>query len=305
MLILIFLSYSFGDLKDDISDFWESLNNTGGPTDFEFLQLDMHATTNGTAGNNWDGGVYSLLTNPSEIMYPSEDLDEKYNFSFTYKKLFLDMNANFAGFTKKSGNNAFGFSFLGFYSGDMPLRYGSPGDSLGSYSGDNSIFGVTYARSFGNINLGGTVRSLQARIFEISYSTYSFDLGMSRTFTVFKDKDLRFDLSFMHLGPKFLDDGFRLPLTWHIGLKGDFKPLFVGFSINKPLNTRLQYTVGGEYRINEYFFIRAGRKVHNPLEEYSFGWGLRKNNLCFDYSYAPANIDIVEGSHLFTISIGL
>ena len=115
MLILIFLSYSFGDLKDDISDFWESLNNIGGPTDFEFLQLDMHATTNGTAGNNWDGGVYSLLTNPSEIMYPSEDLDEKYNFSFTYRKLFLDMNANFVGFTKKTGNNAFGFSFLGFY----------------------------------------------------------------------------------------------------------------------------------------------------------------------------------------------
>jgi hypothetical protein len=305
MLILIFLSYSFGDLKDDISDFWDSLNRIGGPTDFEFLQLDMHAKTNSTAGNHWDGGVYSLLTNPSEIMYPSEDFDDKYNFSFTYKKLFLDMNANFLGFTKKSGNNAFGLSFLGFHSGDMPLHSGTPGDSLGVYSGDNSIFGVTYARSFGNLNFGGTIRTLQARIFEVSYSTYSFDFGMSRTFTAFKDKKLRFDVSFMHLGPKFLDDAFRLPLTWHIGLKGDFKPLFVGFSINKPLNTRLQYTVGGEYRINEYFFIRAGSKVHNPLEKYSLGWGLRKNNLCFDYSYAPTNIDIIEGSHLFTISIGL
>ena len=305
MLILIFFSYSFGDLRDDISDFWGGLNRIGGPTEFEFLQLDMHAKTNSTAGNDWDGGVYSLLLNPSEIMYTSEDLDKKYNFSFTYKKLFLDINASFVGCTKKSGNNAFGLSFLGLYSGDMPLRIGSPGDSLGNYSGDYLALGITYARNFGNLSFGGTLRTLKARIFEVSYSTYSFDLGLSRAFTAFKDKNFRFDLSFMHLGPKFFDDAFRLPLTWHLGLKGDFKPLFVGVSINKPLNTRIQYTVGGEYRINEYCSIRAGRKVHNPLEGYSFGWGLRKNNLCFDYSYAPTNIDIIEGSHLFTISIGL
>jgi hypothetical protein len=305
MLILIFLSYSFGDLKNDISDFWDGLNRIGGPTDFEFLQLDMHARTNGTAGNCWGGGVHSLLTNPSEIIYPSEDLDNRYSFSFTYKKLFLDMNASFVGVTKKSGNNAFGLSFLGFYSGDMELREAIPGDPISTYNGENTVLGITYARSFGNLSFGSTLRTLKARIFEVSYWTYSFDLGLSRAFTAFKDKNFRFDLSFMHLGPKFLDDAFRLPLTWHVGLKGDFKPLFIGFSVNKPLNTRLQYTVGGEYRINEYFFIRAGKKVHNPLEEYSFGWGLRKNTLCFDYSYAPTNIDIIEGSHLFTISIGL
>ncbi|MBN1695237.1 hypothetical protein JW879_07555 [candidate division WOR-3 bacterium] len=305
MLLLIFLSYSFSDLKNDISDLWDGLNRIGGPTDFEILQLDMHAKTNSTAGNCWEGGVNSLLLNPSEIMHSSEDLDNKYNFSFTFKKMFLDMNANFVGVTRKSGNNAFGFSFLGFYSGDMELRDESPGIPIGDYSGDYLIFGATYARSFGNLSFGGTLRSLKARIFEVSYSTYSFDLGMSRSFKAFNDKDFRFDLSFMHLGPKFFDDAFRLPLTWHVGLKGSLEPLFLGFSINKPLNTKLQYTIGGELKIKEYFFIQAGTKVNNPLEKYSFGWGLRKDNLNFNYSYAPTNIDIIEGSHLFTISMGI
>ncbi len=304
MLLLIFLSYSLGDLRDDISDFWKSLNNTGGPTDFEFLQLDMHAKTNGTAGNDWDGGPHSLLTNPSEIFYSSEDLNRKVNIACTYKKIDLGMSGNFVSLTAKHGSSAYGITFLGFFAGDMELRYNSPGNPVGNYSADNIILGITYAKSFNNLSFGGTLRTLRARIFEVSYSTYSFDLGLSRSF-IFKNKDFRFDLSFMHLGPKFLDGEMRLPLTWHIGLKGNFQPVFLGISINKPLNTKLQYTVGGEYRINEYFSIRAGRKVHNPLEKYSFGWGLRRDNLSFDYSYAPTNIEIIEGSHLFTISVGL
>jgi hypothetical protein len=304
MLILIFLSYSFGDFKDDISDFWNSLNRIGGPTGLEILQYDMHAKTNGTAGNQWDGGVHSLLTNPAEIIYLSEDLDNRYNFSFTYRKIFLDMNANFLGFTKKIGNNAFGFSFIGFYPGDMELRR-IPGDPIGIYSGENTIFGITYARKFKAFTIGATLRSLNERIFEVYRSTYSFDLGVSRNFVAFNDKPFRLDLSFLHLGPKYFDEEFRLPLTWHIGLKGNFEPLSFGFSVNKHLNTKIQYTVGGEYLINESFSIRVGKRSKNPLEEFSFGFGLRNNNLDIDYSYSPTIINNLEASHLFTISIGI
>ncbi len=307
MLILLFLSYSFGDFKDDISDFWKSLNSTGGPTGFEILQSDMHAKTSGTAGNYWEGGVHSLLTNPSEIMYLSKDLDNRYNFSFTYRKIFLDMNANFLGFTRKIGNNAFGFSFMGFYPGDMELRK-TPGDPIGTYDGENTIFGVTYARNFKAFTIGATLRSLSERIFEVSYSTYSFDLGISHDFKAFKDNSFRVDASFLHLGPKYgpeySDKTFRLPLTWHLGLKGDFKQLFAGFSINKPLNTKLQYTIGAEYKINEYFSIRAGNKFRNPLEKFSFGFGLNKNGWVLDYSFSPTNNEL-EGSHILTISLGI
>ena len=308
MLILIFLSYSFGDLRNDISDFWESLNDIGGPTGFEVMQLDVHARANGMAGNNWDGGTHSLFSNPSEIIYYSNETDNTYNLTFAYKKLFLDMNTNCIGFTGKEGNNAFGFSFLGFYSGEMDLQDESPGTPLGIYSGENLIFGITYARSFGSFNIGGTIRTLQERIFEVSYSTYSFDLGMSRSFKAFNDRDFRFDMSFLHIGPKYgpegADDDFRLPTTWHIGLKGNYNPYFIGFSMNKPLNTKIQYLIGIEYRLNEYLSFRAGRKTNNPLEMYSFGLGLHKNDIFFDYSFAPTVIN-VEGSHLLTISIGL
>jgi hypothetical protein len=308
MLILIFLSYSFGDLTDDISDFWDGLNDIGGPTGFEILQLDMHARTNGTAGNSWSGGVHSLFENPSEIMHSSDNLYNGYNFAFSYKKLFLDMNANFVGFSAKRGNHAFGISFLGFFSGDMELRDNSPGDPLGNYSGDDIILGLTYAKNFGDLSIGSTFRTLNSRIFEVSYSTYSFDLGISRSFKAFKDRDFRLDLSFLHLGPKYgpegADEEFRLPTTWHLGLKSNFDPLFIGVSANKPLNTELQYTIGVEYKITEYFSIRAGGKDNNPLERYSFGLGLHKNNMCFDYAFAPTVID-VEGSHILTFSIGL
>ncbi len=304
MLILLFLSYSLGDLTDDISDFWDGLNRVGGPTGFEILQYDMHAKTNGTAGNQWEGGVYSLSLNPSEIIFSSENMDNRYNFSFTYRKIFLDMNVNFLGFTKKIGNNAFGFSFIGFYPGDMELRR-IPGEPIGTYDAENTIFGITYARDFKSFTAGVTLRSLSERLFEVSYSTYSFDLGISRSFVAFNDKPFRLDVSFLHLGPKYFDKEFRLPLTWHLGLKGNFQTLFLGFSVNKPLNTKLQYTIGAEYLINESFSIRVGKREDNPWEEFSFGFGLRNNNLEIDYSYSPTIINNLEASNLFTISIGI
>ncbi len=304
MLMLIFLSYSFGDLKRDISGFWDGLNRVGGPTGLEILQYDMHAKTNATAGNLWEGGVHSLLTNPSEIIYLSEDLNNRCNFSFTYRKIFLDMNANFLGLVKKIGNNAFGFSFIGFYPGNMELRQ-IPGDPIGTYDGENTIFGITYARNFKTFTIGTTFRSLNERIFEVSYSTYSFDVGVSRDFKALQNKSFRLDVSFLHLGPKYFDKEFRLPLTWHCGLKGNFHPLLLGFSINKPLNTKLQYTVGGEYLINEFFSIRVGKRENNLLEDFSFGFGLQNDKLSLDYSYSPSIVNNLGVSHLFTISIGI
>jgi hypothetical protein len=319
MLILLFLSYSFGDFKDDISDLWKSLNNIGGPTGFELLQFDMHAKTSGTAGNYWEGGVHSLLSNPSEVAYAPFDLDKRYCFAFTYKTLDCDMNANFVGFIANRGNNVIGISFLGFFSGDIPLQDDSPGISVGSYYAENLIFGATYARRFGNLNVGGTFRTLRETIFDVSYSTYAFDLGISRNFKAFHDNSFRVDFSFLHFGPKYgpdhLHETFRLPTTWHLGLKGDFKQLFAGFSINKPLNTKLQYTIGAEYKINEYFSFRAGKKyggrqysregiLSDPLEKFSFGFGLSKNSMVLDYSYSPTNNEL-EGSHIFTISLGI
>ncbi len=305
MLILIFLSYSFGDLTDDISDFWDGLNRIGGPTGFLILQHDMDASINATAGNQWEGGIHSLSLNPSGIIYTPDYLDKKFCFAFTYRTLACDMNANFFGFTRKSGNNAFGFSFLGFYSGDMELRGGVPGNLIGTYDAENMIFGITYARNFKTLSVGATVRSLNERIFEVSYSTYSFDLGITKSFKAFRGKSFRADFSFLHLGPKYLDEGFRLPLTWHLGLKGNFQTLSLGFSINKPLNTKLQYTIGGEYMINEFFSVRVGKREDNLWEEFSFGFGLRNNNLNLDYSYSPTVINHLEASHLFTISIGI
>lgn len=305
MLILIFLSYSLGDLTDDISDFWDGLNRVGGPTGFPILQHDMNAGTNGTAGNQWYGGVHSLSLNPSEIIYTPDYLNNKFCFAFTYRSLSLDMNANFFGLTKKVGNNALGFSFLGFYSGDMELRDGSPGDSIGTYNGENTILGVTYARKFDDLTFGATLRSLNERIFEASYSTYSFDLGVSHNFKAFKDKSFRLDFSFLHLGPKYFDKEFRLPLTWHLGLKGNFRTLLIGISVNKPLNTKLQYSIGAEYLINEFFSVRVGKRKDNPWEEFSFGFGLRKSNINLDYSYSPTIIDNLNASHLFTVLIGI
>ncbi len=308
MILILILSFSFPDLKDDLSNFWNSLNKIGGFSGFEILEVDLDAPMNSMAGNYWDKGVHALLFNPAEIIQSESSSSFKSEATFTHRILGCSMNAEFLGFTKPIWCGTVGLSFLGFFSGDMELRRNIPGNPVGNYSAEDLIGGLSYARNLGNNSLGGTIRFLNERIFTGSYSTYSFDLGISHNFSIPKIEALRMDISFLHLGPKYTNYKFRLPLTWHLGLKGNFGSFRGGFSLNKPLNTKTQWTIGGEYKIR-WFAIRvgskrvgAGKNSENFLEKYYVGFGLHKNRFYFDYSYSP-NDNGYEGSHLFTASL--
>ena len=303
MILLLLFSFSFGDFMDDIGDLWSGFNEIHGPTGFEILQYDMDAMTSGMAGNYWDEGTHALMFNPAEII--SLNGGSKWNSEvlFTHRRLPCGMNADFLGYSTAMWGGAVGVTLLGFFSGEMELRGYVPGEPVGSYSAEDLIAGVTYARRFRKLSIGISGKFLHERIFSESYSTYSFDLGISRLFYLFDTGAFRMDFALLHLGPKFLDGEVRLPTTWHLGLKTNINSFKGGISLNKPLNTVLQYGVGVEYRIG-WLKVRAGKKFKNPLEDYSLGFGFTKQRFSIDYSYSP-NRNGYGDSHLFTASIGL
>lgn len=303
MILFLLFSFSFSDLIDDMGDLWSNLNKAQGPTGFEVLQFDMDAMVNSMGGNYWDKGVHALMSNPSEIIKDEDPSGINPSFVFTHRALSCGMVTEFMGYVFPKWGGFWGVALEGFFSGDMELRDERPGEALGTYSAENLIIGLTYARRFDDFSIGGTYRYLHERIFNEAYSTYSFDLGISRSYTFMDDKIVRMDIAFLHLGPKFYDDEARLPTTWHLGLKTKIGSFRGGGSVDKPLNTEIQYSIGGEYRM-EWLSIRAGKKFKNPLEKYSFGIGLRKESFSLDYSFSPTD-NGYEGSHLFTASIGL
>lgn len=257
----------------------------------------------GMAGNYWDLGTHAILFNPAEIIENEEADKWKREVVFTHRDLPCGMNTEFLGYTMPFFGGKIGMTLIGFFSGEMELYGYTPGSPVGSYSAENLVAGITYAKKFSILSIGISTKFLHERIFSESYSTYSFDLGFSRPFYINKIGAFRTDFALLHLGPKFFDGRFRLPITWHLGLKmntGSFKG---GVSLNKPLNTVLQYSLGGEYSVG-WLKLRAGKKFRNPLENFSVGFGLTKNRFSIDYSYAP-NKNRYGDSHLFTASVGL
>ena len=303
MILLILFSFSFSDIWDDIQDMLKGFNEVNGPTGFEVLQIDINAMVNGMAGNYWDEGTHALMSNPADVIVFEDGSIWNSSVVFTHRTLVCGMKTEFLGYSTQMWGGAVGVTLLGFFSGEMELRGNVPGNPAGSYSAENLIAGITYAKRYGELKFGGTCRYLHERIFTDSYSTYSFDIGISRLFSIREGKAIRMDIALLHLGPKYSEWNFRLPTTWHLGLKTLVGPFRGGISLNKPLNTVIQYSLGGEYIIG-WFKVRGGKKFKNPLEKYSVGFGLTENRFSLDYSFAPGENKYGD-SHLFTVSIGL
>lgn len=303
-MILLFLSISFSDIVDDIGDFWSGLNNVK-ESGFEILVFDVSASSAAIGGQYGEKGIQALHINPAGIMKEKED-----SYSATlltsHRTLSCGMRSEYMSYIMPAGSGYMGFVLQGFFTGDMELRDDVPGDPLGTYSMENIIGGLTYARKVKNIDLGITVRYLHERIFSSAYSTYSFDLGISYPLMEYSNGLLRFDLSFTHLGPKYHSEyEFRLPTTWHIGIMSKISDFRGGISLHKPLNTEIQFLLGGQYEIGN-ITLRAGKKMNNPLEEYSIGFGVKKSRFKIDYSFSPTSTDnVLDSSHLFTLSIGI
>jgi hypothetical protein len=303
MILFLILSFSFSDFIDDIGDLWDGINKVSGPTGFEVLQFDMDAMSGAMAGNYWDGGTHALLFNPAEIISFEGSSNWNSSFKFTHRTLACGMNTDFIGYSMPLLRGRIGISFLGFFSGDMELRSYIPGEPVGSYSAENLIAGLTYSKRFSELTMGVTGRFLHERIFTDNYSTYSFDLGVSRFLPVKEDFLFIMDFALLHLGPKYLDGYARLPTTWHLGIKTRICSFKGGISVKKPLNTYIQYSMGVEYSI-KWLKLRGGKKFKNPLESFSVGFGFTKDRFSIDYSYSP-NENRYGDSHLFTASVGL
>lgn len=303
MMILLLLSFSFGDVIGDIGDFFDNINEAQDYTSFEVLQIELDAPTGGMAGNYWGGGVHSIMKNPAEVGFKDSKIEHRTQTLFTHRTLFQGARANFIGYRQETNFGTVGLSILGMFSGEMELRDEIPGEASGEYSMEDLVFGVTYAKSFGELILGTTVRYLNERIFTESNSVYSFDFGIVRKFSINDKIDIRADFSLLNLGPRFTEHDYRLPSIWHLGLKGKAGRISGGLSVNKPLNTEIQYSAGIEYQI-KYLYLRLGSRINNPHGSIAGGFGLRKGRFGIDYSFNPTD-NGYESSHIVSLMVGI
>ncbi|MCF7740309.1 MAG: PorV/PorQ family protein [Candidatus Marinimicrobia bacterium] len=112
---------------------------------------------------------------------------------------------------------------------------------------------------------------------------------------------------------RFEDEGFQLPLTFHIGLSMDvldFVPihsgthnLFLSVDAVHPRSYPEYANLGLEYSLNDVFYLRYGYMGNRDERSSSFGLGIEKFGLSFDYSYMP--FGVFEETQCFTLNFAL
>jgi hypothetical protein len=200
---------------------------------------------------------------------------------------------------------------------------------------------VSYARNLTNaFSVGGTWKYVQQKVWNESASGIAFDigllfitdfnnmrLGMSisnfGTDMQLDGKDLlhRVDLDPDHQGnnetivSKLKTESWPLPLFFRAGVAYDLvnvegRRFTVVADALRPSDNSETMNVGGEFALNEFFFLRGGYKSlfrEDSYEGPTFGVGFLYNkgggwSLSIDYAYTSYNL--LQDVHIASVGIG-
>jgi hypothetical protein len=293
-------------------------------TGFQFLSVVSDARGAGMAEalTSLEAGSSSLFFNPAGMANLSGRLDATASHNAWLAGI---THSTFSlAFSPKGGEyGVLGLSFqnvdYGVFLGtrvrkDDPLGYEDTGTfELGSWAG-----GVGYAKRLTDrFSVGGQVRWVHQDLGETvipvvstgldttegkmssELTPLSFDFG-----TQFKTgiKSLVFGMSIRNFSKeiKYVEEGFELPLVFTMGISMNVMDLFAKLPLDQSLLVSLdashhrdhheQIKVGAEYRLLNTLAIRGGYVSNNDEDGFTFGMGVRRFGVAFDYAYTPFGV---------------
>ena len=99
---------------------------------------------------------------------------------------------------------------------------------------------------------------------------------------------------------KFEEESFQLPLTFRIGISMNVLEIYNFSSINHSLLVSVDrvhprsypefFNIGFDYLFLDIFSIRAGYVSNQDEYDVSYGFGVKKFGVAFDYAYTPFGV---------------
>lgn len=288
-------------------------------TGLQFLSVSTDARTASLSGavtsiNNYSN---SIFTNPAMLA----EMKSTFQLSANYNLWIADIKYNSftAAFDPSDGLlGIFGISFVyvdyGTVEGTIIAQNNQGFIDVGNISPSAYSIGLAYSKALTDkFSVGGHVKYVSQNLGSafINYdeenvsssgkasnkvSAVAFDFG-----TIYKTgfKSLAFGISVQNFSKeiKFVKESFQLPLTFNIGISmniADFIPeeyrshsFLLSIDAVHPRSHPEQIKLGFEYEYLDIFSLRLGYVSSSDLENFSYGVGIHKFGLSFDYSYTP------------------
>lgn len=249
-----------------------------GETGYNFLKIDSGnravAMGGAYAGVSQDiiavfynpAGLYNIKNKEVYLMYRQWLLDTTYG-TISYAQNFPDIAVFSAGIIYLKMPELDRINTLGYSDGEK-------------ISGNSFAFMVTGARkTYYDIILGSNLKYLQESIITTQNSSIVIDIGLQKKIFSTPSDSLSAGTVLQNWNFAFgLNSENPVPLNWKTGLEYTaYKDFKINFDINKQIARDFLYNIGGEYKILQMLFLRAGYKIGYDLESFSLGFGINSN----------------------------
>jgi hypothetical protein len=220
-----------------------------------------------------------------------------------------DFRQEFVAVSGPVGPGALGASFTGFYTSELERR--DETGVLTGHFGFNDIaanvgYGLTVATG---LDAGASVRYIREMIADEDATSIAFDLGGRYTL---RDTGLSLGAAVQNLGgdATFVSEGFPLPRTVRAGaayrraIPSAQGTVLLSTEYRSARGEDSRFHVGGEFAYREWLALRAGMKFGYDEQDVSFGLGLARGPIHFDYAILPVGANLGT-SHFFSVSANL
>ena len=274
-----------------------------GETGFSFLKLGVGARAMAL------GSAYvALADDPTAIYWNPAGLAAISGTQVTamHNEWIQDFRQEFAAVGARMGPGTLGVSFSGFYSSEFEKR-DDTGILIGHYGfNDIALSGAYAAQVAPGLDAGLAVRYIREMIDQWDATAFTADLGARYRLG---DTGVSFGAAVQNLGgdPKFIDESFKLPATWRVGAAASRSlPSLQGrgtltAEVRKATADDAHFHAGAEYLYREHVALRVGGKFGYDDEDVSFGLGLAKDWIHFDYAVIPLSSDLGT-THFFSLT---
>ena len=312
-----------------------------GTTAAGFLNIDVGARAVGMGGAfvAVASDVSSMYWNPAGVAHITNT-----EAMFCNTRWIADINFNYAAVGVNLGNvGAMGLNATFLTMDQMERTTIMEPDGTGEmFDVGSYAFGLCYARKLTDrFSIGANFKYIHEKIYHSSANGIAFDIG-----TIFDTQfnGLRIGMSISNYGTKMQmggrdmltqvdvdplvsgnnsninanlqTDSYDLPLMFRVGVSMDVlkgagnSNLVLSIDALHPNDDVESVNVGGEYVLNEMFFIRAGYKslfARDSEDGLSLGGGLRYRmagaaTLFVDYSYL--DFGVLKEVQMFTLGLG-
>ena len=222
-----------------------------------------------------------------------------------------DMDFGYVCAASRFKNSGFGISYVALSKNDIP-GYDATGVETGNTGFSDTMIALTYSfmrtvdrQKEKYLHAGANVKIVRENLDTESAIAVAFDAGL--IYAIKKDIfNIGLCVQNIGTGIKFYSAACPMPVNYKIGTS--FKPFGSGFLVavdfDIPVDNYASLNAGCEYRINQFFTLRAGyreKPAEKDLDEgVRCGIGFESDRVNVDYAYAPYGF--IGEAHRFGLS---